>query len=106
MATWIPRGNCRALSLYEITLSPVSVANATSAEQTFTVTGLALHDYVTVAAPGQAGLVISAARVSAVNTLAITFGNLTAATITPTASTVYQLVHIKPLDIPVPTGLG
>jgi hypothetical protein len=106
MANDIARGNCKGLSLIEITLSPVSVSNATTAEQTFTVKGLQLHDFVSVAAAPQAGLGISAARVSAADTLAITFGNVTAATITPTASTVYQLMHIRPSNVPVPTAFG
>ncbi len=107
MATDIPRGQVRGIDLLEITLSPASVANATAAEQTFTVTGLKLHDYVAVNKPtAQAGLGIVGSRVSAANTLAITFMNTTAATITPTASEIYSLFRISPVTIPVPTALG
>lgn len=107
MATDIARGNVRGFDLLEITLSPTSVANATSAEQTFTVQGLKLHDYVGVNKPSaQAGLGIVGSRVSAANTLAITFQNSTAATITPTASEVYSLIRMSPVTVPVPAGLA
>ena len=74
------------------TLSPAAVGAATTAEQTFTVTGLAVGDVVFVNKPSaQAGLGIVGARVSAANTLAITFANVTVASITPTASEVYRI---------------
>lgn len=85
-------GNIWKAGVFSITLSPVSVANATSAEQTFATTGIGLltTDLVLVQKPtAQAGLVIGGTRVSAADTLAITFANTTAATITPTASEVY-----------------
>ena len=89
----IARGNVILRMLLNVTLSPASVANATSAEQTFTVNGLLVEDYVMVNKPTtQAGLVIGGVRVSASNTLAINFGNLTAATITPTAAEVYTVM--------------
>src|SRR5258708_47872 len=54
--------------------SPIAVAANTTAEQTFTVTGLTTTDVVNVTKPtSQAGLGIVGARVSAANTLAITF---------------------------------
>lgn len=78
------------------TLSPAIVAANTTAEQTFTVTGLAVGDVVMVNKPTtQAGLGIVGARVSAANTLAITFSNNTAAGITPTASEVYAIGGIR-----------
>jgi hypothetical protein len=86
-------GNVWKLGVFTVTLSPASVANATSAEQTFTMTGLLVTDYVNVNKPtAQAGLGIVGTRVSAANVLAITFGNFTAATITPTASEVYNIL--------------
>lgn len=91
-ASDIPQGNLALTMILAPTLSPASVANATSAEQTFTVPGLLLEDAVYVNKPTtQAGLIIGGCRVSAANTLAITFGNLTAATITPTAGEVYTV---------------
>lgn len=72
------------------TLSPAAVAANTTAEQTFTVFGVQVGDVVYVNKPtAQAGIGIVGARVSAANTLAITFSNNTAGSITPTASEKY-----------------
>lgn len=87
-----PVGNLWKVGLFNLTLSPTSVANATTAEQTFVMTGLLTTDFVEVNKPtAQAGLGIVGSRVSAAGVLAITFANVTAATITPTASEVYQV---------------
>jgi hypothetical protein len=94
--TSIARGNLRGINQYSLTLSPVSVAANTTAEQTFTFNGLNVNDFVEVNLQGasiQAGLSIANTRVSAANTLAITFGNATASAITPTGSSVYTLLH-------------
>ncbi|HUN80998.1 MAG TPA: hypothetical protein VMV81_05745 [Phycisphaerae bacterium] len=89
----LARGNIMAEWALNVTLSPTSVPNATTAEQTFTVNGLQLGDNVSVNKPTtQAGLFIANSRVSAANTLAIAFGNVTSATITPTASESYSIV--------------
>lgn len=76
------------LKLYSSALIPVSVAANTTAEQTFTVTGLIAGTPVWVNKPSsQLGLGIVGVRVSAINTLAINYGNSTAAAITPAAET-------------------
>lgn len=76
------------LLLYSQTLTPVSVAANTSAEQTFTVTGLVAASPVWVNKPSlQPGLGIGGVRVSGANTLAINFVNLTGSAIVPTAET-------------------
>ena len=91
--TSIPRGNVGLLMVLSVALTPASVSNATSAEQTFTVNGLQLGDNVDVSKPTtQANLIIGNVRVSAVNTLAINFANVGAATITPTAGEVYSVI--------------
>ena len=98
-STTLPRGNIILAMILKTTLSPASVANATSAEQTFTVQGLQVGDVVAVTKPTtQAGLGIVNSRVSAANTLAIAFANTTAATITPTASEVYTIELNRPED--------
>jgi hypothetical protein len=90
-------GNIPKQSVISVTLSPVAVAANTSAEQTFAVAGLEAGDHVAVNKPSaQAGLGIVGARVSAANTLAITFGNFTAGSITPTASEVYTILLSRP----------
>ena len=87
-----PQGNIDGNWLLGVTLSPISVAPNTVAEQTFTVAGLKVGDFVDVSKPTvQGGLALGNARVSATNTLAIAFVNATAATITPTASEVYSV---------------
>lgn len=94
----LPIGNVWKWGLFNYTLSPVSVANATSAEQTFAVTGLLTTDFVSVQKPtAQAGLGIVGSRVSSAGVLAITFMNATAATITPTASEVYTVEVVRVL---------
>lgn len=77
------------------TLTPVAVATITCAEQTFTVPGLVVGDAVTVSPPSiTAGVAPVCARVSAANTLAITFCNPTAGSLTPAAGT-YQISFVR-----------
>lgn len=73
-------------------LAPVSVAANTSAEQTFTVTGLVgVNNPVLINKPtAQPGLAIAGVRISAANTLAINYVNVTAAAIVP-ATEVYTI---------------
>lgn len=72
------------------TLTPVSVAALTTAEQTFTITGAnalvaASPAWVNKIASATPGLAIVGVRVSAANTLAITYANLTTNAIVPPA---------------------
>lgn len=97
-ATWTPTASevygirtarlspAAPLLLYTQTLTPVSVAANTTAEQTFTVTGLIASTPVWVNKPSfTPGLGIVGVRVSATNTLAINYGNVTSAAIVPPA---------------------
>jgi len=78
-----------------IALDVASVAANTSAEQTFTVPGLSTDMMVFVNKPSvSAGLVVGNARVSAKDTLALTFGNSTAGAVDP-ASETYKILWIK-----------
>ncbi len=88
----------KQVKVYQPTLSPAAVGVNTAAEQTVSVTGLATDDVIVgVSKPTtQAGLGIVGARVSAANVLALTFGNFTATTITPTASEVYSVFVVSP----------
>lgn len=91
-------GNIQKVGIFNLTLSPVSVATITAAEQTFAATGIGLltTDVVFVQKPtAQAGLGIVGSRVSAADTLAITFVNPTVAAITPTASEVYKVTVLR-----------
>lgn len=78
---------------FEPTLSPAAVGSNSVAEQTFTVPGLDINDtVVAVNKPSvQNGLGIVGMRVSAQDTLAIAFINMTGGNITPTASEVYKV---------------
>jgi hypothetical protein len=90
--------NGNAFGVATVTLDVASVAANTSAEQTFTVTGLTTDMFVAVNKSDlDAGLVVGNARVSAADTLALTFGNSTAGAIDP-ASEVYKLFWWKPND--------
>jgi len=90
-------GNLVKQSVISVTLSPVAIVLNTTAEQTFTVNGLLPGDMVLVNKPTtQAGLGIVGSRVSAANTLAITFSNNTAASITPTAAQAYLVLVSRP----------
>jgi hypothetical protein len=94
--TQAPSDTITSIYHLAVSLSPVAVAANTTAEQTFTLNGLAVGDVVFVSKPSaQAGLGIAGARVSAANTLAITFSNNTAASITPTAAETYQVGGIR-----------
>lgn len=73
---------------YSQTITPASVAAATIAEQTFTVTGLTTSDVIFVnpgAITNSTG--IAGVRVSAADTMAVLFCNPTAGALTPTATT-------------------
>ena len=83
----LAEGNTDKLKLISIALSPALIVLNTTAEQTFTVPGLAVGDWVFVNKPtAQAGLGIVGCRVTAANTLGITFSNNTGSSITPTGS--------------------
>jgi hypothetical protein len=104
--TSLPFGNVQQVALLAVALSPAIVAANTTAEQTFTVNGLLVGDFVEVNKPTtQAGLGVVNARVSAANTLAIAFSNNTASGITPTASESYQLLVVRPIASALSGGL-
>lgn len=84
------------IRVYSPSITPVAVLSLTSVEQTFTVTGLATTDKVSlnsIAALGD-GLIIAGVRVSATDTLAIRFANLTLGSLTPAAG-VYPVVATR-----------
>ena len=96
MSNGIIGGNTLAIGLLTVNLNPASVAANTTAEQTFTVNGLQLGDFVRVTKPTlNAGLGIVNVRVSAANTLAITFANNTASPIDAAAEN-YLLFYVRP----------
>lgn len=99
-------GNVALNMLLSSVLSPASVAANTTAEQTFTINGLIPGDMVAVRKPTtQAGLGIVNSRTSAANTLAIAFINATASPIVPTASETYEILVMRPSNLPRPTAI-
>ena len=79
--------NSQKALIFSTPLVPVSVAANTTAEQVFVlpVTGISLTDFLSVNKPtAQAGLGIVGVRVAAVDQIAITYANTTAAPIVPT----------------------
>lgn len=91
-------GNVQSLAVLLVTFTPVAVAANTTAEQNFTVPGVLASDAcIKVTKTGaQAGLGICNSRVSGNNTIAVTFMNLTAAAITPTAAEFYRVTIARP----------
>jgi len=76
----------------------------TTAEQTVTVAGLKVGDRVIVNKPtAQAGIGVAGARVSAADTLAITFVNSTASGVTSTAAESWLGTVLKS-SLPTPTN--
>jgi hypothetical protein len=92
----ITLGNVFGMAVATLPLDVTSVAANTTAERTLTVPGVRLGDMVFVNKPTlSAGLGICNARVSAVDTVAITFNNNTASPIDP-ASETYTVLVIRP----------
>lgn len=83
------------VSTYSVTIAPGAVSANTNKEVTVTVTGLNTSDIVYVNKPTMTtGIVLGGARVSAADTLAVVYGNLTAGSLTP-ASESYTVVAIR-----------
>lgn len=106
MSIGVLNGNTYGLYLIKASLTPVGVNTITSAEQTFTVAGLKVGDMVQVNPPGlTAGASLSGARVSAANTLALTFVNPTVGSVTPLAG-VYTIQVFRPEGQAARTGIS
>ena len=105
LGTTICRGNVATSLLIGPILTPVAVLGAITAEQSFTVSGLALNDMVDAASnvAQTAGIGIANVRVSAINTLTIAFSNSTAGTLTPVAGQ-YLICIVRAESLPLPTA--
>ena len=97
MAVTSINGNVYAAGVLTTTIDLASVAAATSAEQTFTVPGLRLGDFVFVNIPSTLnnGLGIAGARVSANDTLALRVMNATAGAL-DAASATFSVLVVRP----------
>ena len=84
-----------AITHYDITIDPVSVAANTTAEQTFTLLGISNTDTIIVNKPSlTAGIGIVGARASAKDQIAVTYINVTGGAINP-ASEEYSIIAIR-----------
>lgn len=96
----------RGVPTISATLTPASVAPNATVEQQFTITptaaapqGIPVGSLVQVSKPTQqAGLDIVGCRAVSNNVVGITYANVTAATITPTAAESYTIQALQPLD--------
>ncbi len=104
-STTICRGNILYNILVGVTITPAAVLANITAEQSFTVQGLQVNDYVQVAAQAAqtAGVGVVNARVTAANTLTIAFCNFTSGTLTPVAGS-YSIEVNRPENLPLPTN--
>ncbi len=94
---WFGRvwANFPKVQTFTATLNPASVAANTVARQTFTVAGLTTTDVITVNPPSlTTGLNLIGFRVSAADTVELTFWNSTGSPIDP-ASEAYLIVAIR-----------
>jgi hypothetical protein len=103
LSSTIGRGNILYDGMIQVTITPSLVGASTAAEQTFTVPGLQLNDFLDINcnAAQTAGIGIGNVRVSAVNTMAVEFANSTAGGLTP-ASGVYNINVIR-AEGPIPS---
>ena len=93
-------------------LTPVAVSGNTTAEQSFTINGLQLSDFVdcyfygaTLAGGAQtAGIGIVNNRVSAANTLQIGFSNSTGGSLTPAAGFYYVVISRPEVQVNLLAG--
>lgn len=101
-STTLCRGNVATALVVSTTLTPVAITTITAAEQTFTIPGLQVGDQVTVSPQfAWTGLTsIAGTRVTAANTLGISFVNTTAGSLTPPAG-IYLLEINRPESLPV-----
>ena len=107
-STTIGRGNLALTYLISISITPAAVNTVTVAEQTFTVAGLQVGDQISAVSFNGTWTnltTIVSSRVSAANTLAITFANTTAGSLTPPAGT--YLVEVNRAEfLPLPSNLA
>lgn len=106
MTSGIQMGNVYGTYVIQATLTPTSVSATTTSTQTFTVVGLKTTDMVNVCPPSQtANVTLAASRVSAADTLSLTFINPTAGALTPAAG-VYFIEVIRPESNLAKTSIG
>lgn len=105
MSSILPRGNIARMFAITVTFNPAAVATATTAEQTTTVLGLRVGDFVISQKPtNTAGVGVVNARVSAADTLALTFVNPTAGSV-DAASESWSFLVFRPEAPTLPSNV-
>jgi len=92
----VPFGNIQATYVLSVALTPVATANATTAEQSFTVPGLQPNDQISgITFLGAFSSLVDIVnyRVSAANTLTLAFSNNTAGSLTYPSGNFYVEVN-------------
>lgn len=103
----ICRGNLQSTFLLAVTLTPAATGATTAAEQTFTVAGLLAGDQISgisLQAPWTSLVDIVSFRVTANNTLGISFANGTAGSLTAPSGTYWIEVN-RPSFTPLPPNI-
>lgn len=89
-----------------LAITTTTVLTVTAPERTFTLPGAKVGDIVIAQKPSaQAGLAVAGARITAADTLGITFVNPTAAGILPTAGEVWNIFWFRPEKV-VPSRIN
>ena len=89
----------RGLNTVTTVLTPAAVAASTTAEQIFTVTGIRQGEVVMVNKPStNVGLDIAGVRAAGNNQVGVTFVNVTAGALTPTAGQTYTFFSTGGID--------
>ena len=105
MSVGVLGGNCRFMGIAQVTFDPASIATVTTAEQSMTVPGVKLGDFVFVSKPTvTAGFGVVNARVSAADTVAITAVNPTAGSVNPGSET-WTVMVVRPSGS-IPAAIG
>lgn len=105
-STSINRGNVATTILISASLTPTAVSATTSVEQSFAVPGLLSTDQISAIQLQAAWTVlvdVVNCRVSAANTLGISFQNSTGGSVTPPAGT-YLIEVNRPKSVPLPSN--
>lgn len=89
--------NIEKMGIATVTVDLGSVATITTEEETFTVTGVEVGDFVAVSKPSlEAGIGICSARVSAKDTVAVTVVNPTAGAVDAASEASYLVMWMRP----------
>lgn len=97
-------GNIAKMYACAVTFDPAAVATITTAEQTVTVVGVKVGDFVIAMKPSiTTGVTIGNVRVSAADTIAIQFVNPTAGSVNP-ASETWQFLVFRPEPSSLPAS--